>query len=402
MKAEEEVLDLLKEQKTAFTKFKTQNDEKVAGLEKKIESFEIKANRPPAPGDPDNIKKTGTFIIDDKGREIPVIESKQRLSDLQEFKREDDEPELNLSRMIKGIVTGNWKGAEYEMKAMSESPGSAGGFLAPASISSEIIDLARAKSVCIQAGARTLLMDTAEMTIVKLTGDPTSYWTAENAAITESDATFEPINLKALALACLVRVSIELLEDATMFRNTIENAIAKSLGLELDRVGLLGTGSGEPRGISNTPDINERSLGTNGGSLEFADISNAVYDIKAENGEPTAIIYSPRTWKIIDQWQDGVGNPLLQPESFKNLKKFDTTKISDTMTQGTSSTASMSIVADFTQLLFGLRKNITLEASRTGGSDTFEKMQVFIRAYLRADVGVLRPTHFTKLVGITG
>ena len=395
----DDIKTLIEEHGAAFKEFKRVNNEKVADLEKKINSFEVKSNRPPDPSS-QNINDFPMKITTKDGREIPVLSNKQRLSDL--AVKGDCDSKLSLGRMVKGMVTGNWDGAAAEIKAMQESPGSSGGFLVPSELSSEIIDLARAKSVCIKAGARTLPMDSPELTIVKLTGDPSAYWTAESVAITESSATFALVNLKALACACLVRVSIQLLEDATIISNTIEDAISKALGLELDRVGLLGTGSGEPRGVYNTPDINSRSLGTNGGSLAFSDFSNGVYDIKAENGEPNAVVYSPRTWKTIDQWADGLGNPILQPESFKALSKFDTTTISETMTQGTSSTASCAIVGDFTQLLFGVRTNITLEASRTGGSDTFEKMEVFVRAFLRSDVGILRPQHFTKIVGITG
>lgn len=48
-----------------------------------------------------------------------------------------------------------------------------------------------------------------------------------------------------------------------------------------------------------------------------------------------------------------------------------------------------------------LRTGLTMEAAtRVGGTGTFSKMQVLVRAYLRADVAVFRPSHFTKIIGI--
>ena len=58
-------------------------------------------------------------------------------------------------------------------------------------------------------------MDNAELTLIKILTDPTSYWRAESGAITESDGSFEPINLKAQVCGALVRCSLELLMDAS-------------------------------------------------------------------------------------------------------------------------------------------------------------------------------------------
>jgi len=389
-----EIKELVLEQGKAIEEFKKQ--------------YEIRANRPPAGGgginsrvgqDREMESDTPLFAIDQQNNRVPILTKGMRLSDLPQFKQEGDEP-LSLTKTVKGLVTGSWKGAERERKAMSEGTGSLGGFFVSEQISAQVLDLARAASVCFKAGALTVPMESAELTVVKISADPTAFWRGENQEITESDATFEPIHLKALALGCLVRVSVELLEDAQTFSNTLESAMGKALALELDRAGLLGTGSGEPRGIYSHPDINSRSLGTNGGVLRYSDFSYAVQDILTANGTPNAVIYSPRTWAQIDRWIDGMGNPLQQPESYRALEKFTTTKISDAMEQGSSEEASMAIIGDFRQLMFGTRTQLILEASRTGGDSTFAKMQALIRGYLRADVAVLRPNHFSRIVGI--
>jgi HK97 family phage major capsid protein len=61
-------------------------------------------------------------------------------------------------------------------------------------------------------------------------------------------------------------------------------------------------------------------------------------------------------------------------------------------------------VGDFSNLLFGIRQDITIEASKSGGSasgeDVYAQMQVAIRAYLRMDIAIIRPNHFCKIEGI--
>ena len=65
-----------------------------------------------------------------------------------------------------------------------------------------------------------------------------------------------------------------------------------------------------------------------------------------------------------------------------------TKQIPVNMTKGTSSNASIAVAGDYSQLLIGLRTTLTIEASREAGDGTegaFSKLQVWVRAYLRAD-----------------
>ena len=50
-----------------------------------------------------------------------------------------------------------------------------------------------------------------------------------------------------------------------------------------------------------------------------------------------------------------------------------------------------------------MRTNLTIEASREAATETgnaFSRLHVKVRAYLRADIGVLRPAAFPVLTGI--
>lgn len=60
-------------------------------------------------------------------------------------------------------------------------------------------------------------------------------------------------------------------------------------------------------------------------------------------------------------------------------------------------------MGDFSQLLVGMRTELTIEASRVAADTTssaFSNLQVWIRAYLRADANVMQPSFFSVLTGI--
>ncbi|MEN6486355.1 MAG: phage major capsid protein [Syntrophobacteraceae bacterium] len=311
--------------------------------------------------------------------------------------------ELSLGRMIRGFVTGEWHGAEAERRSVMEIGDSTlGGYLVPAPLSARIIDLARNKSVIMAAGSLTVPMTASTLTLAKITQDVTGYWRGENAAITESGLTFGQVTLTSKVLAALCRLSIELMEDAANIGQLAEDAIASALALELDRVCLVGSGSGaEPEGLFSYTGVQEISLGDNGAALSGYDsFSNAAQKLLEVNATPGAIVFAPRTWGEIDRMKDGVGLPLQPPESYRSVPKLVSNQIPTDQTHGNVSTASCAFIGDWPNMLVGMRTSLVIEASRVADADTFSKMQVLIRGYLRADMQLARADHFTRIKGI--
>lgn len=333
--------------------------------------------------------------------EFRALTREERFSDYVQSQGNSDETPLSMGRTVRGMVIGDWSGAEAERRSMSESTGGVGGWLVSPGLSGQIIDLARNKTAVIRAGARTLPMEAPEVTLAKVTAGPTAYWRAENVAITESEMGFVPIKMKAVSLGCIARLSLELFEDVDGLTGSVEDAMSSAIALELDRAALLGSGVGEPRGLYNTTGVNAYSMGDNGAVLSNYDpFSLACEYIADANGTAGSVIYSPRTAGKIDRLKDSTNQPLVAPESFKGLSKFSTNQVPITQTQGTATTSSFSAVGDFSQMVIGMRTRLVLEASRVSGTDTFAKMQVLIRAYIRADVAVLRPSFFSLVKGI--
>lgn len=100
----------------------------------------------------------------------------------------------------------------FVTRAMGESIGTAGGFLVPAEVEEAIIALRDIAGVFRQkATVRTMGSDVRHFP--RRLGGLTAYFTAENAALTESSATWDNVTLSAKKLGILNRVSSELLED---------------------------------------------------------------------------------------------------------------------------------------------------------------------------------------------
>ncbi|HWQ96462.1 MAG TPA: phage major capsid protein [Clostridia bacterium] len=316
---------------------------------------------------------------------------------------------LSLGKFIRGYVTGNWDGAEGEQRAMAEGTVGAGGAMVPTPLSAGVIDAMRNKAAIFQAGAVIIPMDAATLKMARLKTDPTAAWTAENTTITASDGEFEAVTFTARKLAALVKCSIELIEDAPNAHSVIENALGQVLALEMDRVGLYGSGvAPEPKGLSiyaNTV-VPEVLMAADGATIASYDkLSDGYFTVVENNITPTVAIYAPRTAKQLDQLKEGTTNaPLTAPPSWAGLKKLVSNQVSIDLAQGgTPNGCSDVLIGDYSAMGVGLRTRLVIEASRVAADGTngaFTDGQVWIRAYLRGDVQLLRPKAFCVVRGL--
>ena len=58
--------------------------------------------------------------------------------------RVENEPDLGFGRLVRGLLTGDWRGADLERRTMLESNAGSGGVLVPAPMSAKVLDVARA------------------------------------------------------------------------------------------------------------------------------------------------------------------------------------------------------------------------------------------------------------------
>lgn len=307
--------------------------------------------------------------------------------------------ELHFGRFMRGLATGEWAGAEAEMRAMSEGVLGAGGYTVPTILSSRLIELARKRARVMQAGATTVPMTTQTVNIARMTGDPSAAFRAENSQITASDASFDQITLKAKTLAALTVCSRELLEDSVNAEDALETAFAEQAALVVDLAALRGSGvDPEPRGVRNTTGVTIESMGTNGAALTSWDrIIDTSFALPDNNLEPNALIYSPRTARTLAKLVDSTGQPMAMPPVLNNLQHYVTNQIPNDLTQGTSTNASELFVGGWPELLIGLRTRFSV---RVLTERYAEFGQVAFLSWWRGDVAVARPKAFAVLTGI--
>lgn len=332
-----------------------------------------------------------------------ALRPEQRVADVIEARnlaRPGDE-QLDLYRFLAGVASGRWDGADNERRAMSEGTLTAGGHTVPIPLAGQVIDLARNKAQVFRAGAITVPMDREQLKVAKLTGDPTAAWKAENAAGSASDATLDVVTFSARTLfAGPVLASQELVQDSIGLGEVLANSFAELLAVELDRVALFGSGTGEePLGLRTTANVNEVSMGVNGAAIADHDKLLDAYElIWSDNHEPNgAFIMAPRTARVIAGFKDTTNQPLRRPDELEDARFLKSKNVGIAETQGTSGNASSIFCGDWSNLMVGIRLGATILPLNERYADAY---QVGFVAALRADIQVRHAEAFARIIGI--
>ena len=229
-----------------------------------------------------------------------------------------------------------------------------------------MIDLARNQARVFQAGAITVPMGPQTLKVARLTDESSPAWKTENAAITDADMVFDSVTFTARTLVRLVKLSVELFEDADpSSEDVIARAFASQLALELDRVALRGTGTPpEPRGVLNTSGVTITTHGANGANITNYDwLIDAAGVVLANNYDPNAHILAPRTVTSLAKLKEATRNAYLAPPP-SLLPRLPTKQIPTNLTVGTSTDTTEISTAQWNQLMVGIRTQLNLHLLR--------------------------------------
>lgn len=397
-KAEEERRDLTEREKREYS----QKDREIDELGETIKKEEARIHEERRQGEMENEGTISNGWTTGDGSQLRVYAPGEEMRFVRDTLQRHPLPggirpeELSLGRAVRSMITGDWSRAQAEQRAMATTPDASGGYLVPAPLSAKLIGLALNRMQTRRAGVAFTPMDSKTLTVAKVKSIPAGAWLGENIPGEFEDMTFDAVTLTAKKLMVLTSLSIELAEDGQNIEQVIENALAEALALEMDRAALVGSGvDEEPKGVINTTGIQEIA---HGGTIENYDVFSQAYEqLQDENEEANALLWAPKTAGVVDRLKDTLGQPLKSPQSWENFKKYSTKQIPTDL--GTGSNESVAFLADWRQLLWGLRTDTRIEVTRTAG-DAFKAGQVWIRAYLRGDVAIARPKAFLKITGI--
>lgn len=192
-------------------------------------------------------------------------------------------------RSSNGIVVPN----EVLRRDLTVGTATAGGNLVDdVLLSGSFIELLRNRLALAQAGMTTLSGINGNISIPKQDGSASAYWVGEGSSPTESQQTIAQVNLSPKTCGAFTDFSRKLLLQSDIsVEQMVRDDLAKVLALELDRVGLNGSGSSnQPLGIINTTGIGTQSLTSFGTFAEYIGMETDVAVANADAGSLRYII----------------------------------------------------------------------------------------------------------------
>ena len=285
---------------------------------------------------------------------------------------------------------------------------SAGGFLKPTDhMGGEFIDALRARLVFNELGARFMTGLTGDVAIPKLSGGVAAGFVAENGAVSEVNATFAQVTMSPKSLGAFTDISRKLMIQSDpsveqIVRDDLLNAIAQ----KIEDVAIEGGASNEPTGILGTTGIGSVAIGTNGGAMTWAKVTDLVKEVEVDNaainGNSLAYLTNPKVKSHLASTAKvaSTDSVMLLDAPWNQLYGYNlavTNNVPSDLTKGTLTTASAMIYGDFSQLMIGAFSTPdVLVDPYTGGSSG----AVRIRVINDVDVAVRHAQSFAAVKDI--
>lgn len=245
---------------------------------------------------------------------------------------------------------------------LSESTDADGGYLVPEEFESEIVTGLDEANV-IRSIAKVITTQN-DRKIPIAVGHSAASWTSENDPFTESNPTFGQKVIDAYKLTDLIRVSVELLQDAAFpLEEYIANEFARAFGIAEEQAFCVGTGTGQPTGIftANGGQVGVTAGATN--QITADELINLVYALKSPYRRNAKFLMNDVTISAIRKLKDGNGvylwQPSLQAGEPDKLLGYDlyTTPYAPTMAAGAYTVA----FGDFQNYWIGDRAGRTVQ-----------------------------------------
>ncbi len=182
--------------------------------------------------------------------------------------------------------------------------------------SANFIDLLRNASALDQAGATVLTGLSGNVNIPRQSGAATAYWVAESGSPTESQQTIDQVALTPKTCGAFTDFSRKLMIQSSIdVENMVRGDLAKVLALEIDRVGLYGSGSSnQPLGLKDTTGVLTEDFSAN--TPTFAEVVALESDVSGANallGSPVYVMNAAMAGSLKTATKDsGSGQFILQ------------------------------------------------------------------------------------------
>lgn len=178
----------------------------------------------------------------------------------------------------------------YEERAFNLSGGAG---LIPNVLSGNMIDVLRNRMVMSQLGAVMLTGMVGTFDIPKVTGTGTAYWVGEAGDVTGSQPATTQVEFAPTTVGAYTDITRRLLKQSGWdAEQLVRNDLMKILQLELDRVGINGSGaSNQPEGILQNDSLEIIEIGTDGGAATFRKIVELETAVASQNADLGSLAY---------------------------------------------------------------------------------------------------------------
>lgn len=298
-----------------------------------------------------------------------------------------EEKELRLGKFLRGVVTGDWKDAQAEKRAVTTSTT---GTLIPEVLAADVIDKVRNKSLF--ADNVPVINFKEGNKFVKLTDDPSLAFKEEGEEAPESSFTLESVNLDPKTLYGWAYVTLESIEKGINVEEVLTQAFTGALAQGIDNAYINGQNgdSFAPEGVLNNADIN--TVAASGDPYD--DVIKAVSKIKQKNGTPSIWGMNAQTEEYYNLLKNSDGDYMTAPKVASDLNKILSNNLPYDETDG-----SDSLIYDPAALMIGIQDGMKFEIFR-GSDEGIKKGMVGFRIYAMVDLKVLRPDFVTAITGI--
>lgn len=227
----------------------------------------------------------------------------------------------------------------------------------------DFIDLLRNRLALANVGATVLNGLQGNVSIPRQTSAASAFWVGEGGNPTESQQAFDQISMTPKTIGAFVDYSRKLLLQGSIdVESMIRMDLAKVLSLEIDRVGIYGTGStNQPLGLTNTTGLGSQTITGTGTFAEYVSMETKVAVANADVASMYYILNatSRGALKTTEKSAGGtVGNFALMDDTLNGYPVVVSNQL------GTNDC----LFGDFSQMILGLWSGLDLKVDDITGA----------------------------------
>jgi len=227
----------------------------------------------------------------------------------------------------------------------------------------DFVDLLRNRLALANVGATVLNGLQGNVSIPRQTTAASAFWVGEGGSPTESQQAFDQISMTPKTIGAFVDYSRKLLLQGSIdVESMIRMDLARVLSLEIDRVGIYGTGStNQPLGLTNTTGLGSQTITGTGTFVEYVSMETKVAVANADVASMSYIINatSRGALKTTEKSAGGtVGNFALMDNTLNGYPVVVSNQL------GTNDC----LFGDFSQMILGLWSGLDLKVDDITGA----------------------------------